>query len=45
MIIAVVIVIGGSRTVTSVSVAVTVSTSYKTIVGLMYYVQNVLALH
>jgi len=45
MIIAVVIVIGGSRTVMSVSVIATVSTSYKTIVGLMYCVQNALALH
>lgn len=45
MIIAVVIVIGGSRAVTSVSVVVTVSTSYKTIVGLMYCGQNALALH
>jgi hypothetical protein len=45
MSIVVVVVIGGGRIVMSVSVAVTVSTSYKVIVDLMYCVQKALALY
>lgn len=39
-----IVVFGGGRTVMSVSVVVTVSTSYKTMVGLRYCVQKALAL-